>query len=58
MVLCTKNEVASLMMVTNRTIDRWIALNWIPFYKVGNGAVRFDIAEILQHTREATKCDQ
>ena len=58
MTLCTKTDVASMMMVTNRTVDRWIALNLIPFYKVGNGAVRFDIDEILQHTREDTKCDQ
>ena len=55
MTLCTKNDVASMMKVCDRTVDRWIALNLIPFYKVGNGAVRFDIDEVLQHTREETK---
>ena len=51
MTLCTKSEVASAMNVCDRTVDRWIALQLIPFYKVGNGAVRFNIDEILQHTR-------
>jgi len=53
--VCTKSDVASAMKVCDRTVDRWIALNLIPFYKVGNGAVRFDIDEVLQHTREETK---
>ena len=55
MTLCTKSEVAIAMSVCDRTVDRWIALNLIPFYKVGNGAVRFDIDEVLQHTREETR---
>ena len=58
MTLSTKSDVAAAMNVCDRTVDRWIALNWIPFYKVGNGAIRFDIAEILRHTKEETKCAQ
>ena len=57
MILVTKSEVASVMKVCERTVDRWVALQLIPFYKVGNkrgrgsGAVRFNIDEILQHTK-------
>ena len=58
MTLCIKTDVAAMMGVCDRTVDRWIALNLIPFYKVGNGAVRFNIDEILRHTRQETKCDQ
>ena len=47
--LSTKREVASLMKVTDRTVDRWMKRKWIPFYKVGSATVRFNIPEVLEH---------
>ena len=56
--LATKIETAETMGVSERTITRWVANNHIPFHKFGNGSIRFNIAEILQHTRGEAKWDQ
>jgi len=54
MTLCTKTEIAETMNVSDRTITRWVAKNQIPFHKIGNGSIRFNLQEVLDSTSNSS----
>lgn len=54
MVLQTKTEIAETMNVSNRTITNWVAKDLIPFHKIGNGSIRFNLQEVLESTSNAS----
>lgn len=45
--LLTKDEVADLLRVSRRTLNRWMAQGRIPFFRLSPGTVRFSHAEVV-----------
>ena len=54
MVLKTKEEIADTMNVSSRTITRWVANDQIPFHKIGNGSIRFNLQYVLESTSNSS----
>jgi hypothetical protein len=42
----TKAQIAAFFQVSTRTIDSWMALGLIPYWKVGSRCVRFDLEAV------------
>lgn len=49
--LLTKPQIASRLQVSTRTIDSWMALGYIPFFRIGR-CVRFRWDDVLARFRE------
>jgi excisionase family DNA binding protein len=45
--LITRKQVAELLSVSLRTVDRWIARGELPYYKLGK-VVRFKLSDIQE----------
>ena len=46
----TKKELASVLMVSVRTIENWLRIGILPVIRVGK-ILRFDKAEVVQHLK-------
>jgi excisionase family DNA binding protein len=44
--LLTKEQLAGLLNVHQRTVNAWMANKTIPFFRIGSRVVRFDPAEV------------
>ena len=49
--LLTKPQIAGRLQVSTRTIDAWMALGHIPFFRIGR-CVRFRWDDVLARLRE------
>ena len=47
--LLTTSEIADLLTVSRRTIDRLVEKNLIPHLRVSNRVIRFDFAAVKNH---------
>ena len=46
--LVTKEQLAKVLQVTPRSIDRWRSEGWLPFLRIG-GRIRFDLSDVVRH---------
>lgn len=47
-----KDQVASLLQVSRRTVDALMAAKKLPFYKLNPHLVRFRREDVLEHLRQ------
>ena len=52
--LVTRKQVAELLSVSVRTVDRWIARGELPYYKLGK-VVRFKLSDIQERLETVWK---
>jgi excisionase family DNA binding protein len=50
--ILTKSEAAELLRIKPRTLDEWMRLKRVPFFKLPSGTVRFFREQILDFIRK------